>query len=336
MLDRGAHDLTVPIAVRAACVEAMTSADLRAAMPVVRECLASREPPLLIAALSGMKGLPPLERAETVRALRDHPQGEVRGEALHATERLAQPDLRAACEHVIVSDPDVWPRQIAISYLARMPVRSMAVVHAAARDPDRLVRKSALRVLTEEDLVGSANFVCEEIARPDETRAIHSSMLDKMFATRTIAGTEVALYLMHLDAVQAGPRWSFVRDALTYVGEQRLTECLDDVRRHLTGGDARVQGAAARAAGQLGDRAAITTMEALLGSAHCYVQKGAAEGLAALNAVASLDLLRAALPGTVPTAGVAIEAAIRHLEVVLAEHLAAEVDGTHRVAAVAG
>ncbi|MBK6533982.1 MAG: hypothetical protein IPF99_31730, partial [Deltaproteobacteria bacterium] len=90
-----------------------------------------------------------------MRALRNHPRGAVRADALKATERLALPDLRAACEHVIVSDPDVWPRQIAISYLARMPVRSMAVVQAAAQDPDRLVRESALRVLTEEDLVGS-------------------------------------------------------------------------------------------------------------------------------------------------------------------------------------
>ncbi|MCC6619663.1 MAG: HEAT repeat domain-containing protein, partial [Deltaproteobacteria bacterium] len=94
------------------------------------------------------------------------------------------------------------------------------------------------------------------------------------------------------------------------MGEQGLTECLDDVRRHLTSGDKRVQGAAARAAGQLGDRAAIATMEALLGSADCFVQKGAAEGLAALNAVESLERLRAVLPGTVPTAGMAIEAAI--------------------------
>lgn len=336
MLDRGAHDLVVPIAVRAACVEAMAGADLRAAMPVVRECLASREPPLLIAALSGMKGLPPLERAETVRALRDHPERDVRAEALMATERLSLPDLQAACEHIVVRDPDVWPRQLAISYLARMPVRSMAVVQAAARDPDRHVRESALRVLTAEDLTGSASFVCEDISRPDETRAIHSSMLDTMFATRTVAGTEVARYLVHLDVEQAGPRWTFVRDALAYVGEQGLTECLDDVRRHLTSGDERVQGAAARAAGQLGDRAAIATMEALLGSADCFVQKGAAEGLAALNAVESLERLRAVLPGTVPTAGMAIEAAIQHLEVVRARHLAAEVGVTHRVDEVDG
>ena len=122
-----------------------------------------------------------------------------------------------------------------------------------------------------------------------------------------------------------------MRDALAYIGEQGLAECLDDVRRHLTGGDARVQGAAARAAGQLGDRAAIATMEALLRSADCHVQKGAAEGLAALGSVASLEQLRAVLPDTVPRAGMAIEAAIEHLEAVRAEHVAAEVGVTHRV-----
>ena len=189
MLDRGAHDLAVPIAVRAACVEAMAGADVFAARSVVRECLASRDPLLLVAALSGMRGFPPLERAATVRALRDHPETEVRAEALMATERLALSDLGAACEHIVVCDPDAWPRRLAISYLERMPARSMVVVQAAARDPDRHVRESALRVLSAEDLNGSASFVCEDIARSDETRAIQSSMLDKMFATRTVAGT---------------------------------------------------------------------------------------------------------------------------------------------------
>ncbi len=313
MLLRAVRDAALPVTVRGAAVQALVYAVGAAAEPVVREFLASPEPNLLYAALSGLEHLPATERWAVLRALGDHPLGAIRARALEVGAELASPDLTEACERVLRDDPDAMLRRLALLNLPHPSPLSIEVVRAAVGDADRYVAEAALRWLIEEDAEAAALLVCEGITRPDEH--IEMGNMGRLALRRAGPTAEVvARHAVALDGALAAERRDLIGEALDCVGERHLLDCLGHVRRHLASPDAYVADRAACAAGRLGDHASIERMEALLVAKEWRAREGAAEGLAALGSVRSLPLLRAALEGVVPVTRQVIEAAIAQLE----------------------
>lgn len=150
LLMRAARDPGLPLTVRGPVVEALAHAEAEGAEAVVRECLGSREPQLIYAALEGLAALPEAERWPTLRALHDHPSPSMRVRALEVASRLDAPHLGEALRHALREDPITWVRRVALLRLPRGSRESTDLLREALDDVDGEVREWAQRRLTDE------------------------------------------------------------------------------------------------------------------------------------------------------------------------------------------
>lgn len=315
LLTRAARDPRLPDFACGAAVEALASAKVDAAEPVVRECLASEQPELVRAALSGVRLLPEADRLPALRSLSAHASPAVRARVLVARKAIDDSDIAEACGEVIAHDGNPAVRREATWALPHGSARALEAALLAARDSDQRVRDSALSWLVEEDLGAAAPSVIEDISRPDERVAVDCiGQRHRLFRPRGPGADAIARHLVALEGPLVERRRELIAEALDYVGVRRLADCAHHVRRHVVSWDDLVGDHAARTAGLLGDREAIGAIEVRLKRLKRASLEGASEGAAALGSVGSLPLVRAALRIAVPEAQPAIRRAIARLE----------------------